>query len=208
MAKICSPSVTGTTGRRAGAGPAAADPARVRCSTSWRSTSSSTQQRRGGSGHRSAPRRSRPGRFRSPPTRTAPEHARRCSTRRSRPTNARCDTPVASRQAASPRLWPTSPIGPGARPPGRRRPGRGEVAEVSRQAGGREVAAALTQPGEVEPQHRFPAEAFALVRPYMVGATGFEPVTSAGSANHREPLCSAPFSQVRSDRRRARETLS
>jgi hypothetical protein len=42
----------------------------------------------------------------------------------------------------------------------------------------------------------------------LVGATGFEPVTSSVSANHREPLCSTPFAQVTSDRRRVRETLS
>jgi hypothetical protein len=42
----------------------------------------------------------------------------------------------------------------------------------------------------------------------MVGATGFEPVTSSVSAKSREPLCSEPFSQVGSDRMGARETLS
>src|SRR5215211_1185353 len=42
----------------------------------------------------------------------------------------------------------------------------------------------------------------------MVGATGFEPVTPSVSANHREPLCYPPFSQVTSDRRCERETLS
>jgi hypothetical protein len=41
-----------------------------------------------------------------------------------------------------------------------------------------------------------------------VGATGFEPVTPSVSANHREPLCSTPFSQVGADRRGGRETLS
>jgi hypothetical protein len=41
-----------------------------------------------------------------------------------------------------------------------------------------------------------------------VGATGFEPVTSSVSAKHKEPLCSTPFSQVTSDRRGGRETLS
>jgi hypothetical protein len=35
----------------------------------------------------------------------------------------------------------------------------------------------------------------------LVGATGFEPVTSSVSANHREPLCGRPFSQVAPDRR-------
>jgi hypothetical protein len=43
---------------------------------------------------------------------------------------------------------------------------------------------------------------------YLVGATGFEPVTPSVSATHREPLCSTPFSQVASNRRRVRETLS
>ena len=43
---------------------------------------------------------------------------------------------------------------------------------------------------------------------YLVGATGFEPVTPSVSAKHREPLCSTPFSQVASDRRCRRETLS
>jgi hypothetical protein len=46
------------------------------------------------------------------------------------------------------------------------------------------------------------------LRLYVVGATGFEPVTSSVSAKSREPLCSEPFSQVGSDRRGARETLS
>jgi hypothetical protein len=42
-------------------------------------------------------------------------------------------------------------------------------------------------PGEpVNGPNRF---AFALVRPYVVGATGFEPVTSSVSANYQEPLC-------------------
>jgi hypothetical protein len=36
----------------------------------------------------------------------------------------------------------------------------------------------------------------ALLNRYMVGATGFEPVTSSVSANCREPLCGRPFSQV------------
>ena len=52
------------------------------------------------------------------------------------------------------------------------------------------------------------AEAFPLVKAYVVGATGFEPVTSSVSAKHREPLCYPPFSQVGSDRRCGRETLS
>jgi hypothetical protein len=42
----------------------------------------------------------------------------------------------------------------------------------------------------------------------VVGATGFEPVTSSVSANHREPLCYPPLSQVAADRRGVRETLS
>jgi hypothetical protein len=33
------------------------------------------------------------------------------------------------------------------------------------------------------------ATAFPLVRGGVVGATGFEPVTSSVSAKHREPLC-------------------
>jgi hypothetical protein len=37
-------------------------------------------------------------------------------------------------------------------------------------------------------EHRSKAEAFALVRGGVVGATGFEPVTSSVSANRREPL--------------------
>ena len=52
------------------------------------------------------------------------------------------------------------------------------------------------------------ASAEALLRLGVVGATGFEPVTSSVSANPREPLCSTPFSQVGSDRRCRRETLS
>jgi hypothetical protein len=35
----------------------------------------------------------------------------------------------------------------------------------------------------------------------LVGATGFEPVTSSVSAKPREPLCKMPFSQVAPDRR-------
>jgi hypothetical protein len=35
----------------------------------------------------------------------------------------------------------------------------------------------------------------------MVGATGFEPVTSSVSANSGEPLCYPPFSQVAVNRR-------
>ena len=50
--------------------------------------------------------------------------------------------------------------------------------------------------------------AFPLVRVLLVGATGFEPVTPSVSAKHREPLCDTPFSQVGSDRRCGRETLS
>ena len=50
--------------------------------------------------------------------------------------------------------------------------------------------------------------AFPLVRAYVVGATGFEPVTSSVSAKPREPLCYRPFSQVTFDRRGERETLS
>jgi hypothetical protein len=41
-----------------------------------------------------------------------------------------------------------------------------------------------------------------------VGATGFEPVASSVSANHREPLCYTPFSQVGPNRRCGWETLS
>jgi hypothetical protein len=43
---------------------------------------------------------------------------------------------------------------------------------------------------------------FPLVGVSLVGATGFEPVTSSVSANHREPLCYTPFSQVASIRKR------
>jgi len=46
------------------------------------------------------------------------------------------------------------------------------------------------------------ATAFPLVRTGMVGATGFEPVTSSVSAKPQEPLCEPLFSQVGSDRRR------
>jgi hypothetical protein len=46
------------------------------------------------------------------------------------------------------------------------------------------------------------ATAFPLVRPYAVGATGFEPVTSSVSANNGEPLCYTSFPQVASNRRR------
>jgi hypothetical protein len=35
---------------------------------------------------------------------------------------------------------------------------------------------------------------------WLVGATGFEPVTSSVSAKHRKPLCSTPFSQVAANR--------
>jgi hypothetical protein len=45
-------------------------------------------------------------------------------------------------------------------------------------------------------------------RIYLVDATGFEPVTSFVSANHREPLCYTPFSHVASDCRCGRETLA
>src|SRR5215207_7463565 len=48
----------------------------------------------------------------------------------------------------------------------------------------------------------------ALLSRGVVGATGFEPVTSSVSAKHREPLCQEPFSQVTTDRRGRRETLS
>jgi hypothetical protein len=41
-----------------------------------------------------------------------------------------------------------------------------------------------------------------------VGAGGVEPPAPSVSAKHREPLCSAPFSQVGPDRRGGRETLS
>ena len=52
------------------------------------------------------------------------------------------------------------------------------------------------------PGHQGTAESIkALLSSTMVGATGFEPVTSSVSAKHREPLCSAPFSQVAFDRR-------
>jgi hypothetical protein len=43
--------------------------------------------------------------------------------------------------------------------------------------------------------------AFPLLRPGVVGATEFEPVTPSVSANHREPLCYPPFSQVAPDRK-------
>ena len=60
------------------------------------------------------------------------------------------------------------------------------------------------------------ATAFSLVRAGVVGATGFEPVTSSVSAKHKKPLCRTPFSQVTSDRSMpkgnaqlaSRETLS
>src|SRR5215204_34668 len=42
----------------------------------------------------------------------------------------------------------------------------------------------------------------------MVGAGEVEPPSSSVSAKHREPLCYKPFSQVGSDRRGGRETLS
>jgi hypothetical protein len=40
---------------------------------------------------------------------------------------------------------------------------------------------------------------FPLVSVLLVGATGFEPVTSSVSAKPREPLCYTPFSQVGPD---------
>jgi hypothetical protein len=42
--------------------------------------------------------------------------------------------------------------------------------------------------------------AHVLVKAGVVGATGFEPVTSSVSATPREPLCGRPFLQVVSDR--------
>jgi hypothetical protein len=42
---------------------------------------------------------------------------------------------------------------------------------------------------------------FPLANVWLVGATGFEPVTSSVSANNGEPLCSTPFSQVAPDRK-------
>jgi hypothetical protein len=45
------------------------------------------------------------------------------------------------------------------------------------------------------------ATAFPLVRLYVVGATGFEPVTSSVSVNAGLPLCYPPFSQLTFDRR-------
>jgi hypothetical protein len=48
----------------------------------------------------------------------------------------------------------------------------------------------------------------ALLRRGVVGAGGVEPPSSSVSANHWEPLCYPPFSQVGSDRRCRRETLS
>jgi hypothetical protein len=39
------------------------------------------------------------------------------------------------------------------------------------------------------------------LRLYLVGATGFEPVTPPVSANNGEALCGSPFSQVVADRR-------
>jgi hypothetical protein len=48
----------------------------------------------------------------------------------------------------------------------------------------------------------------ALLNSTIVGATGFEPVTSSVSAKPGEPLCYTPFSQVALNRRPARETLS
>ena len=59
-----------------------------------------------------------------------------------------------------------------------------------------------------EPAHTANSPAFPLVRAVLVGATGFEPVTSSVSAKHREPLCETPFSRVTPDRRCPRETLS
>ena len=44
------------------------------------------------------------------------------------------------------------------------------------------------------------ATAFTLVKALLVGATGFEPVTSSVSVNEGLPLCSTPFSQVAPDR--------
>jgi hypothetical protein len=35
----------------------------------------------------------------------------------------------------------------------------------------------------------------------LVGATGFEPVTSSVSANGREALCGSPFPQVATNRK-------
>jgi hypothetical protein len=50
--------------------------------------------------------------------------------------------------------------------------------------------------------------AFPLVRGLMVGATGFEPVTSSVSAKSREPLCGRPFMQVTLDRKGRGKALS
>jgi hypothetical protein len=48
----------------------------------------------------------------------------------------------------------------------------------------------------------------ALLTQGVVGAGGVEPPTPSVSAKSREPLCYTPFSQVGSDRRCGRETLS
>jgi hypothetical protein len=45
------------------------------------------------------------------------------------------------------------------------------------------------------------ANAFPLVSVYVVGATGFEPVTSSVSANSGEALCSTPLLEVAVNRR-------
>jgi DNA-binding CsgD family transcriptional regulator len=49
---------------------------------------------------------------------------------------------------------------------------------------------------------------FPLVSAVLVGATGFEPVTSSVSAKYRELLCGRPFSQVAPDRRGRSKVLT
>jgi hypothetical protein len=61
-------------------------------------------------------------------------------------------------------------------------------------------------PLNAAPKSELPA--FPLFMTLSVGATEFEPVTSSVSAKPREPLCYPLLSQVASDRRGGRETLS
>jgi hypothetical protein len=119
----------------------------------------------------------------------------------SRPGCRSCDVGPGAAQHPGNRAWPWARRTGRGRHPRLHGPQHRPIHNAASHAGRRFRTAVLAKIGNRGRRRTATAEAFPLVRRYVVGATGIEPVTSSVSVRIRSPLCQPGFSQVAAHRR-------
>jgi hypothetical protein len=113
----------------------------------------------------------------------------------SRPGCRSCDVGPGAAQHPGNRAWPWARRTGRGRHPRLHGPQHRPIHNAASHAGRRFRTAVLAKIGNRGRRRTATAEAFPLVRRYVVGATGIEPVTSSVSVRIRSPLCQPGFSQ-------------